>query len=367
MIVSDSFKIKFQNSLITWFKSNQRAMPWRETSDPYCILVSEIMLQQTQVATVVDYYRRFIRKFPTVRDLADASAHDVMKAWEGLGYYSRARNLHETAKIIVDRHDGEVPENIEELIKLPGIGRYTAGAVASLAFHKPLPVLDGNIIRVFTRFFHLTDNVSQSGTIRRLWDIAGEMLPERDINPYNQALMELGALVCTPRNPACHECPLRKECRANRLSLQHLLPVKSPKKPIPHLDVTAGVIWKENQFLITLRPPKGLLGGLWEFPGGKLEEGESLEACLKREIREELEIDIQVLSPLIAVKHAYTHFKITLHTFHARYLSGEIVPHDCDEYRWIGIDELDAYAFPGADRKVIDRLKKHPNPGMDVL
>ena len=362
MIIDISFKTTFQKSLISWFKSHRRAMPWRETSNPYFILVSEIMLQQTQVVTVIDYYQRFIKQFPTVEDLANASSHEVMKAWEGLGYYTRARNLHEAAKIITTCYHGQVPHHIDDLLQLPGIGRYTAGAVASLAFHQPLPVLDGNIIRVFARFFHLTDNVSQSGTIRRLWATAGEMLPKQDINPYNQALMELGALVCTPRDPKCGACPIQTECQAHRLNLQDLLPVKSPKKKIPHLDVTAGIIWKTNQFLITLRPPKGLLGGLWEFPGGKLEEGESLEACLEREIREELEIHIQVLSPLISVKHTYTHFKITLHTFHARYLSGEIVPHACDDYRWIGVDELDAYAFPGADRKVIDWLKLHPVP-----
>jgi len=360
MNVNNSFKTTFQNSLIIWFNSHRRAMPWRETSNPYYILVSEIMLQQTQVTTVIDYYQRFIKQFPTIQDLANATPHEVMKAWEGLGYYTRARNLHKTAKIITSRYHGRVPDHIDDLLQLPGIGRYTAGAVASLAFHQPLPVLDGNIIRVFARVFHITDNVSQNGTIRRLWTIAGEMLPRRDINPYNQALMELGALICTPRDPNCEACPVRTECQAYQLNLQLLLPVKSPKKPIPHLDVTAGIIWKADKFLITLRPPKGLLGGLWEFPGGKVEPGESLEACLEREIREELEIHIQVLSPLISVKHTYTHFKITLHTFHACYVSGEIVPHDCDEYRWIGVDELDAYVFPGADRKVIDWLKKHP-------
>ena len=318
------------------------------------------MLQQTQVQTVLPYYHRFMDKFPTVGSLANADPGELMKVWEGLGYYSRARNIHKASQIIVEQYNAKIPDTLNALLSLPGIGKYTAGAILSIAFNRPAPVLDGNIIRVFSRLFHVTDNVDKTETKNRMWLLAEEILPESRIRDFNEALMELGAQVCTPKNPKCAECPLLKKCEARRIGIQQDLPVKTPRKPIPHLDVTAGVIWKKDRFLITLRPPKGLLGGLWEFPGGKQEDGESLEACLKREIMEELEIDIEVGQHLISVKHAYTHFKITLHVFECTHASGEIIPHDCDDYRWIKSSELDNFAFPGADRKVIEALKlKH--------
>jgi A/G-specific adenine glycosylase len=205
--------------------------------------------------------------------------------------------------------------------------------------------------------FRITENVDQSGTKNHLWELAEALLPRTSIREHNEALMELGALVCRPKHPDCPACPLRKLCEAQKHSVQDELPIRSPRKPIPHLDVTAGIIRKGKRFLITLRPPKGLLGGLWEFPGGKLEPSETLEACLAREIREELGIEIDVLQPLVSVDHAYTHFRITLHVFECRYRSGRIKLNGCDDYRWITEGELDDYAFPGADRKVIDRLQ----------
>ncbi|NQT26855.1 A/G-specific adenine glycosylase [candidate division KSB1 bacterium] len=357
MRIHPDTKKAIQFRLLKWFDENKREMPWRETRNPYKIWVSEIMLQQTQVKTVESYYNRFIQAFPTIQSLSMADSGQVMKAWEGLGYYSRARNLHKAAKIIVQCFNAQIPHTLEELLSLPGIGRYTAGAILSIAFDQPAPVLDGNVIRMLSRLFHITDNVDRSSTQKRLWQLTEDMLPKSRIRDFNEAMMELGALVCTPKNPRCEICPVQKHCEATRIGIQQDLPVRTPRNPIPHLDVTAGVIWKADRFLITLRPPKGLLGGLWEFPGGKLEDGESLEECIKREIREELEIKIEVVHPLISVKHAYTHFKITLHVFECRFLSGDIVPHDCDDFRWIRPNELDDFAFPGADRKVIDALK----------
>lgn len=332
-------------------------MPWRNTQDPYRIWVSEIMLQQTQVSTVIGYYNRFIDVFPTVQDLSNAHMSRVMKVWEGLGYYGRARNLHRAAREIANRFEGRIPDNEKDLLGLPGIGRYTAGAILSIAFGKSVPVLDGNIIRLFSRVFHITENVDQAETKKALWSLSGQIVPKNDIQDFNQGLMELGAVICLPRNPLCATCPLSETCEANRLSIQPELPVRSPKKKIPHYDVTAGIIRKKNKFLITLRPPRGLLGGLWEFPGGKQKTGESLENCLKREIREELSIDIQVNDLLISVKHAYTHFRITLYVFDCQYVSGKIRLQGCDDYRWITAAELDDYAFPGADRKVIQLLE----------
>ncbi len=360
MIVSENDKKELQRRLLAWFRKKRRPMPWRQTSDPYRIWVSEIMLQQTQVAAAEPYYHKFIKRFPDVKSLAEADIHDVMKTWEGLGYYSRARNLHKTAAEIMDRFSGRVPDNLADLLSLPGIGRYTAGAIMSIAFGKPAPVLDGNVIRVLTRIFHITDNIQQSATLRILWSLAEQLIPQDQIREFNESMMELGAVVCKPKQPECSVCPAAALCAAFTLELQESLPVRPPKKPVPHIHVTAGIIWKNDTFLITLRPPKGLLGGLWEFPGGKVERGETLEACLVREIMEELHLQVDVEKKLISVRHAYTHFRITLHAFKCRYKEGmlKMDPDSAVDYRWITADELELYAFPGADRKVIGMLQK---------
>ncbi|MFH1941823.1 MAG: A/G-specific adenine glycosylase [bacterium] len=365
MRLDTGLKRKFSRKLLAWYGKHRREMDWRETDDAYRIWISEVMLQQTQVNTVSDYYRRFISRFPTIQDLADADIGDVMKVWEGLGYYSRARNLHRAAGEIVRRFGGIIPDDLDALMSLPGVGRYTAGAVLSIAFGKPVPVLDGNIIRVLTRVFHVTENVGKSNTQKTLWSLAEALLPENRIRDFNQGMMELGALVCKPKRPLCLDCPICRICEAKRLSIQEKLPVKPARKSVPHYDVTAGIVWKNNYFLITLRPQKGLLGGLWEFPGGKKEAGESLEGCLRRELREELGIDVDVGEHLVSVKHAYTHFRITLHVFHCRFTNGNIQLNTCEDYRWIKNDDLDAFAFPGADRKVIDLLSHQKYGGWE--
>jgi len=350
-------KRRFRRRILSWFRKEKRDLPWRRTSNPYRILVSEIMLQQTQVAAALKYYRKFIRQFPTVQKLAEAPIDDVLKVWEGLGYYGRAHNLHRAAQSIVLRHGGRIPDSLDALSSLPGIGRYSAGAVLSIAFGKRIPVLDGNIIRVLSRVFRITENIDDRDVRNRLWGLAESLLPRKHVREFNESLMELGATVCKPRNPDCPHCPLAKFCEANGHAVQHELPVKTPRRPIPHYDVTAGIIWKQGKFLITKRPPKGLLGGLWEFPGGKREKGETLETCLAREIKEELDIAVRVQDHLVSVDHAYSHFRITLHVFRCEYRKGKIRMHGCDGYRWITARELDRYAFPGADRKVIGRLK----------
>ncbi len=352
------FKKRFQTKLLEWYAVEKRNLPWRRTKDPYRIWVAEIMLQQTQVATALSYYNRFVRRFPSVRSLARASLDDVLKAWEGLGYYGRARNFHRAACMVVSRSGGKVPDTWEAFSSLPGVGRYTAGAVLSIAFGRRVPILDGNIIRLFSRLFRITENTDLNATRDGLWDMAASLLPEKNLRDFNEALMELGATVCQPRSPLCARCPLAGLCEAKRLSLQNELPVRTPRKPVPHFDVTAGVIRKGGRFLITKRPPKGLLGGLWEFPGGKVEKGETLEACLKREIREELKISIRVGRPLVSVRHAYTHFKITLHVFECRFIRGKIRLIGCDDAAWVTAADLGRYAFPGADRKVIEQIKE---------
>ncbi|MDM7925588.1 MAG: A/G-specific adenine glycosylase [bacterium] len=355
-------KRKFQTRLVRWFKANRRPMPWRETNDPYKIWISETLLQQTQVATATGYYLRFISRFPDVRSLSRARLQTVLKLWEGLGYYARARNLHRAASQIVKRFNGRVPDDMEGLLSLPGIGRYTAGAVLSIAYGKPVPVLDGNVIRVLSRLFRVEDDVRRSETREALWDLAESLMPAGNCRDYNEALMELGAVVCAPRNPACPVCPVRPDCKAFAASVQEDYPRSAPRKAIPHKHVTAGIIWKNGKFLITLRPARGMLGGLWEFPGGKAEPGETLEQCLKREIREELGIEIRVLRKLVSVNHAYTHFRITLHAFECLAGAGRVRPLACDDFKWITSRELDRYPFPGADRKIIALLSRIDPP-----
>lgn len=349
-------KSSFQKQLIQWYKTHKRPLPWRDTHDPYKIWISEIMLQQTQVSTVIEYYHRFINYFPTVETLANASLDSVLKAWEGLGYYARARNLHKSANEIVQRFHGKIPETLEDLLSLPGMGKSTAGAVLSLGYGKPAPILDGNVIRVFARIFRVTENVQHTHVVKLLWEIAEDLLPSENVRMYNEALMELGATVCKRKNPLCNQCPVSSFCEAFHYSIQHELPIKSPRQPIPHFHVTAGIIWKGNRILITQRPPSGLLGGLWEFPGGKQEKEETLDECLIREIREELELEIEILKPLVSVNHAYTHFKITLHAFECQYKKGRLQLHGCVNAKWIYPEEIENYAFPGADRKIIEKL-----------
>jgi A/G-specific adenine glycosylase len=345
--------------LLKWYRAHADALPWRENQDPYRVWFSEIMLQQTQVTTVIPYYERFLAAYPTVFDLAAAERDSVLKMWEGLGYYSRARNLHRAAKIVAEEYGGEFPNTAEALQELPGIGRYTAGAIASIAFDESAPVLDGNVIRVFARLFDISEDVSQTKTKNDLWNIAEVLVPAKNPGDYNQALMELGRTVCKPRNPLCEECPIRDYCRAYAENLQNERPVKKKRAPTPHYDVTAGLIRNgDGQLLIAKRLDDALLGGLWEFPGGKQEDGESLPECLARELQEELAIVVEVGAFFVKVKHAYTHFKITLHVFECTFLPEGGAPQaiECADWRWIAEDELEQYAFSAADRQVIAAL-----------
>ena len=351
-------------SLLRWYRHSRADLPWRREPSPYQVWLSEIMLQQTRVDTVIPYYRRFLAAFPTIADLADAQLDAVLKRWEGLGYYSRARNLHRAARLLVAEYDGALPSQVDELRKLPGIGRYTAGAIASIAFDRRAPVLDGNVIRVFTRLLDMPDDINRSATRTKLWRIACEWLPAQAAGDYNQALMELGRLVCRPRNPRCAECPLRGSCRAYAAGTQAARPARGERASTPHYDVTAGLIRDERgRLLIAQRPLDGLLGGLWEFPGGKREGRESLADCLRRELREELAIEVSVGQRFAVVKHAFTHFKITLHAFDCRYL-GALPPHsepqalEALDWAWVREGELGRYSFGKADRLVIAEMAR---------
>ena len=333
-------------------------MPWRDDPSPYKVWISEIMLQQTQVATVIPYFDRFIRKFPTVRKLANADLQDVLKAWEGLGYYARGRNLHKAAKAILTQHGGAVPSDVDNLRRLPGIGEYTAAAIASISAGVPAPSVDGNILRVFARFWGIRRDIVKPQTRRQIADRLMPVIAGTNPSLFNQACMELGALVCRPRNPDCPHCPLRRDCIALAKGLQDRLPVRSRPAKGPHVDVTAAVIRrKDGKILIAQRPADHMLGGLWEFPGGKLESGETLEEALRREIEEETSLIIEVGNPLCSVKHAYSHFRITLHAFECRPVRGRARAHEHAALRWVRPSELGAFPFPTADRKILELLQ----------
>ncbi len=361
---SESRSAPFATDLINWYKANRADLPWRREPSPYRIWLAEIMLQQTQVEAVIPYYERFLRACPSLEALAAASLDDVLKLWEGLGYYSRARNLHRAARIVVAEHNSKLPEAVDALLKLPGIGPYTAGAISSIAYDRPAPVLDGNVIRVFTRLLDMPDDISRSATRNKLWRIAADWLPARETGHYNQALMELGQKICKPKKPLCRECPLQSHCRAFAAGTQLSRPRRSRRAPRPHFDVAAGLIRDEHErLLIAQRPLNGLLGGLWEFPGGKREPDETLPACLQRELREELAIEVAVGECFAVVEHGFTHFRITLHAFNCRYL-GALPPYSEPQaiaainWAWAREDELGAYSFGKADRLVIAEMRR---------
>ncbi|HDK35992.1 MAG TPA: A/G-specific adenine glycosylase, partial [Bacteroidetes bacterium] len=335
MKITSFQKADYQKALLNWFQKNKRDMPWRRTRDPYAIWISEVMLQQTQVISVIPYYNRFLKAFPTIETLAGADLQKVLKVWEGLGYYARARNLQKAAKIIVAQFKGKFPDNPQEVAKLPGIGRYTMGAILSIAFGKSIPVLDGNAARVLSRLLLFEEPVTKPQAKEKLWAAAEILIPDKEPAQYNQALMELGAVVCTPKTPLCGKCPLQPFCRANFMGRQAEIPVREKRKKVPYYHVSAGIIWRDGKILITLRPTNKMLGGLWEFPGGKCEEGESYEECLLREVAEELSIRIKVEAHVLDVRHAYTHFKITLHTYRCKFMAGEPVLAGADDFRWV--------------------------------
>jgi A/G-specific adenine glycosylase len=348
-------KISVDN-LLEWFSKNKRDLPWRKTKNPYHIWISEVMLQQTQVATVIPYYHRFLEKFPTIKDLAEAKPDELMKCWEGLGYYARARNLQHAAQAIIREHDGNLPRTRESLHLLKGFGAYTSASVASLAFGEDCAAIDGNVLRVFARVYALREDIRQLKTKSKIGNLAALNLPNGRAGEFNEALMELGATVCTPKNPQCSTCPLCQDCFALQQNDVSSYPFKSPKPKIPHHEIAIGIVQRGEQVLIALRPPSGLLGNLWEFPGGKKEGHESLVDCCKREVEEETGLRVEVGERIAIVKHTYTHFKITLHAFLCAYRSGEAHPKSSQEIRWVKIHELEQFAFPKANKSVINAL-----------
>lgn len=343
--------------LLRWYRKHRRSLPWRNVRDPYRIWLSEVMLQQTQVEQAIPYYLRFLKTFPTLDKLARASRDEILKLWEGLGYYRRATYLHETAKIIVRDYRGEFPSDPAQLAQLPGFGSYTVGAVASIAFGHRLPAVDGNVIRVIARLYCITQDASRSTTKKRIYDIVRTLIPQRHPGHFAQALMELGAMVCTPRNARCSSCPLNTLCTANsRLKDVSILPKKKPRLHRPHYHVAVGIVRKGQLVLIARRPEGALLGGLWEFPGGKQKSGETMDEACRRELAEETGLSVKLLGLRRIIRHEYSHFRVTLHFFDCKYDGGRTTPKQSAEMRWVTIKELDNFAFPKANKRIVDEL-----------
>lgn len=349
--------------LLSWYRVHCRSLPWRETRDPYRIWLSEIMLQQTQVATVVPYYERFLQRFPTVSDLACATEQDVLRLWENLGYYSRARQLHRAARMVVEKFDGQIPQDFDNLIRLPGIGAYTAGAVLSIAFGQAIPAIDGNVRRVLCRFYALSAVKTDREGYRRLADMLMPILPAAQAGHFNQALMELGATVCRPRQPLCDSCPLREKCLAWKHAQTDVFPTPTEKKIIPVREAVAAIIHDDRErVLVVKRPPSGLLGSLWKFPGGFADAGEAPAQTLKRTVAAEVGLHIHEALFKGTVKHAYTHFRLRLHVFTCTMAAGEPRKEEVGDYLWINPSEIGKLPFSKADRLVENHLRRHALP-----
>jgi len=350
--------------LLDWYARHARVLPWRETRDPYSTWVAEIMLQQTRVDTVIPYYHRWMARFPSLRSLAESSLQDALACWEGLGYYSRVRSMHRAAGLIIRDHGGIFPSDLPALLSLPGIGPSSAADILSIAFGQDLAALDGNIKRVLARMYDLPEALDSAAFLHRCHSLLDELLPAGRAGDFNQALMDLGASICLPGVPPCAHCPLSESCLSYERQTQIARPVSRRRAAIPHYQVTAGILMRGHnqiqQVLIARRPQTGLLGGMWEFPGGKQEADESLDASLIRELHEELGVDVEVGVKVGIFKHAYTHFRVTLHAYLCRILSGEPSALAADEIHWVALHDLPAYPMGKLDRMISNALVKLP-------
>lgn len=349
--------------LVEWFRENKRDLPWRKTEDPYEIWVAEIMLQQTQVTTVLDYYQDFLEAFPTVEDLAEATQDEVLKAWEGMGFYARARRLHSAAGQVVREYGGQLPEDENERLDLPGIGEYTTAAIGAFAFDQASPVMDSNVERVIARWEGIETPVDRSDTQSRIESILEGILRRAETpGTVSESVMELGALVCTARNPDCSDCPLRESCEAFRTDRQSSMPVTRDSVEKPHHEIAVGVVEEDGEILISRRPEDAMLGGLWEFPGGKREDRESMPEALKRELKEELGVEVSVGEKIETVPHQYSHLSINLHAYWCSIESGTPRSREGQKWTWVRPGNLSDYAFPKANKTILELVQKDFDP-----
>ena len=342
-----------QQALLDWFVEHQRSLPWRRQYHPYEIWVSEIMLQQTQVKTMLPFYTRWMSELPTVHSVAAASEEMVLKLWEGLGYYSRARNLQKAARVICDEHGGELPADFDHIRALPGIGPYTAGALASIAFNQPRPVVDGNIERVLCRIEDIGEPPKSTPVQKQLWSLAAEWIPHGHAREFNQGLMELGATLCTPRNPSCLLCPANAWCVAFHTGRTDTIPVPRGRPEIIRIEKLTALVQNGDCWLVRKRPEGGLMGGLWEFPTWEeLPSENSAAAWLTQQLHEDYGVAARIGPELFKMEHDYTRFHATLHC--RLCIVAEIPSVLPDNAQWLTLGEISALALP----RVFQRLRK---------
>jgi A/G-specific adenine glycosylase len=356
----DSVVSTREGRLLRWYRRHRRPLPWRETPDAYRIWVSELMLQQTQVKTVLPYFKKFIGRFPDVKHLARASEQEVLAAWSGLGYYRRARSLHRAARIIVNEMGGVFPRELEGWTALPGVGRYTAGAIVSIAFGKRAPILDGNVARVLSRLYSVPGDPRRSATNRRLWALAEEILPRRSISDFNQALMELGALVCTPKKPKCLVCPLVSDCKARDQGIEEQLPELPARSAPVAVTMIATVVEDDGRVLLYRRQGVELMKDLWELPSAEVPEGEEPRSFMVREVREKYGLDVVPRHELERIRHSIMNRRITLHAYISELRRR---PRETDACRWVMPHELDAFPVSSMMRKVLRAVSESGGRG----
>ncbi|MGH1363805.1 MAG: A/G-specific adenine glycosylase [Calditrichia bacterium] len=345
--------VSFQKNLLSWYDRHKRDLPWRHSRDPYAIWLSEVMLQQTQVKTVIPYYNNWLQKFPGMKQLADADLNSVLKSWEGLGYYSRARQFHKAICHVHHELQSEVPDDYDVFLELPGVGEYTAAAVQSIAFGGAYAVVDGNVKRVLARLFEIDLPVNVANAKKTFQQIATELLHTQRSGDYNQALMELGATICKPRSPLCKECPVADLCAVQLNSNQHEYPKRKKRKPVPVYRMATGVVYRNDRVLITRRPEDGLLGGLWEFPGRNVEAAETSSADCKVAIKDAVNLEVEVGERIASVKHAYSHFKVEMDVYNCTYIAGAVELSKAVDFKWVSKEELAEYPFPGVNNKFL--------------
>jgi len=342
--------------LLRWFDAHQRSMPWRKTRDPYRIWLSEVMLQQTQVDTVIPYYNRFVQRYPQLHNLAQAPEEEVLKLWEGLGYYRRCHHFIQAVRDVQVRYGGTVPDDPDAFRALPGVGDYTTAAVLSIAYGRVLPVVDGNVIRVMTRVFRISGDVGKAGTKKQIHAAMGRIMSHERPGDFNQAVMELGALVCTPRQPRCGSCPIVERCGAFLHDETSRYPLIEKKAKVPEYKVGLALIFNDGRFLIQKRPSSGHLAGLWELPGGKAGPGETVEQALLRKCREDLGLDVDIREFLGDARHVYSHFKIhvTVYRCHIGTQQEKALRHQ--PLAWISEKDIDRYPFPAANHRLFKKI-----------
>ena len=345
----------FPTLLINWYRKNKRLLPWRGEKDPYKIWLSEVMLQQTQVETVIPFYKNWIQRFPDISSVAEASQDEVLKYWEGLGYYSRCRNFHRACQIVVNNYSGKIPNQLEDFRKLPGVGDYTAAAVLSFAFGKSTPVIDGNVSRVMSRLVKFSEPVEKGRTVFRKQ--LEEWIDPENPGEFNQAIMELGSLVCRRNQPHCIKCPVIDFCAGYKSGSPGKYPMKVSRSPIPHKTMAAAVIWNNSKFFIQKRPSNSLLGGLWELPGVEVTNKKSKEHQLVKDIKKCIGFEIQPATKIGFVQHAYSHFKVTLHGYHCRLINNNLLKNPTKKHGWISPDGISHYPFPRVNHKLFEILQ----------